>query len=124
MTSLFESMVRARKEHTPWARVNLISFMQEMAYNRPALEGELSSHELLQFQDVILKVHHRHDVSSGFWWTINWTDAEGQRREESSQYFDLVCWRAVEAEMQARDRVERISKKKKAEGEPDLDKTA
>lgn len=99
MTSLFDTQVANRRKQTQWARINLLAFMREMAYNAP-FEANIWEHE------VVLKVHKRHDVSSRMWWTLEWTGADEQRHSVDSQDFDLLLWRAAEMESQIQERVD------------------
>jgi len=100
MTSLFESLVRARRENAPWARISLVAFMTEMIMNE-AVEG---------VSEVTLSVQYRHEVASRRWWTISWVGEDGKRHEESAQELDLCMWRAVEREIQVREEIERKEK--------------
>lgn len=95
MTSMFDTRVRERREATPWARVDVKAFMQEMA-----LEGGLNP----DAPEVTLTCRYRPDVASRLWWTLEWTGEDGQRHTAGSQDFRLLLWRAAEAEMQARAR--------------------
>jgi hypothetical protein len=100
MTGVFESLVRARRENAPWAKINLVAFMVEMSMNGPGNE-------------VTLTVRHRPEVLSRRWWTITWVGEDKQRHEESAQELDLCMWRAVERELQIEEEV-----KKKENGGP------
>ena len=101
MTTLFDSDVRIRRNHTPWATMRVQAFMKEMAYNifqgdkRDAIENR-----------VILECHYRHQVASSFWWTITWTGEDGQRHSAEAQELDLCLWRAAEIEMRIRRKIE------------------
>lgn len=90
MTGVFESLVRARRENAPWAKINPVAFMVEMSMNGPGSE-------------VTLTVRNRPEVLSRRWWTISWVGEDKQRHEESAQELDLCMWRAVEREIQAQE---------------------
>lgn len=98
MSSLFDSAVYVRRNHTPWATISVFRFLKDMCFNDD------------QNRNMSLSVHHRPDVASRFWWTINWTGADGERHEQSAQELDLCLWRAVEAELQIEERLETSQK--------------
>lgn len=107
VSSLFDTEVRERRLHTPWAKMGLVHFMKEMALNVPYGDDvNVFDHE------VVLKVHYRHAVASRFWWSLEWTGEDGERHLVDSQEFDLLLWRAAEAEMRVREK-----QKKKEEAE-------
>lgn len=87
------TLVRERRNATPWASMNLHAFMHDMALNGQAL--------------VSLTCVYRPDVASRFWWTVEWTDEQGEKHEASAQELDLCLWRAAEKELQARQRIEK-----------------
>jgi hypothetical protein len=87
MTSMFESAVYARARQTPWARVDPIRFMRDMALES---DGET----------VGLTVNYRHSVASRFWWTISWAGPDGERHEAEAQTLDRCLWRAAEIQLQ------------------------
>ncbi len=88
MGSLFDSKVYQRRNETPWAVMNLAAFIKDMAIN-----GQSS---------VTLTCCYRPDVASRFWYTIEWTDDNGEKHSASAQELDLCLWRAAEIELQAR----------------------
>jgi len=87
MTSLFESRVYQREKHTPWARIDLIRFMKEMA---------LSADK----ETVSLHVIYRPSVASRFWWVLSWIGPDGERYEAEAQHLDKCLWRAAEIQLQ------------------------
>ena len=101
MTSMFDSNVRARREHTPWARVSLRAFLRDVVFNTTddATPEECEEHA------VQLSVRYRPSVSSRLWWVLSWRAADGQWHTVQSQDFDLLLWRAAEVEL-ACDQVE------------------
>lgn len=99
MTSLFDTAVRNRRQATPWARVDALRFLKEMALNATA-EGQ--GNDL----SATISVEYRPDVASRFWWTVTWVSADGIRGSVSSQELDLCLWRAAEVEERCRQRVE------------------
>jgi len=99
MTTLFDSDVRLRRTHTPWARISISAFMKEMALNVP-YDTNYWEHQ------AILKVHYRHSVASRFWWSLEWTGEDGERHSVDSQELDLLFWRAAEMEMRIRKKIE------------------
>lgn len=98
MSSLFDSSVSRRRNETPWARMNFVAFARDMATNGFSSGAPVSN-------AVELTCTYRHDVSSGFWWAIRWTCADGERRLAESQEFDLCLWRAAEMELEIEARV-------------------
>jgi hypothetical protein len=96
---MFDTAVRERRQHTPWARINLVAFMREMLWNAP-YESDVREHA------TVLRVSARPSVASREWWTLEWTTATGQRGHVEAQYVDLLLWRAAEHEMQQREREE------------------
>ena len=107
MTSMFDSNVRDRRDHTPWAIMSLSAFIRDMA-----LMGGSQAEERVNCP-VTLTCHYRHSVASRFWWTIQWTDEHGEKHEASAQELDLCLWRAAEMELRVRKRQE----KPESEGE-------
>jgi hypothetical protein len=105
---MFDTDVYQRKNHTPWARMNLFSFMKEMALNKP--DDTIES--------VKIEVVYRHSVASRFWWRITWWSEEGTLCQTEGQELDLCLWRAAEMEMRIRRRleIERKTQNKKEEG--------
>ena len=109
MTSMFDSNVRDRRDHTEWAVMSLTAFMKDMA-----LSGNSQTEERATCP-VTLTCHYRHSVASRFWWTVTWTDEQGEKHEASAQELDLCLWRAAEMEIRARKRQEKqISKGEQA----------
>ncbi len=102
MTTLFDTDVRLRRNHTPWAKMGLVHFMREMALNVPYGDN-VSPFD----HEVVLKVHYRHAVASRFWWSLEWTGEDEKRHAVDSQEFDLLLWRAAELEMKIRERMKR-----------------
>ncbi len=98
MTSMFESAVYVRERQTPWARVSLLSFIQEMVWN--GADQPLDN-------PVSLTAHYRHDVSSRIWYSLEWTGADGERHSVEAQSFDKLLWRAAEREMQTQERMKK-----------------
>lgn len=103
MTSMFDSMVRARREHTPWAHISLTALMKELAE-----EGE---------QNVTLTCTYDYKQVTRCWWTLEWTDEAGQKHSVGSQQYDLCLWRAAEMVMQQREREARKVEHEQAEAE-------
>lgn len=99
MSSLYDTDVRNRREHTPWANVNAFRFMREMALN---VDDTKPRYE----QAAVLSVHSRPDVASRFWWTMEWTGTDGERHSVSAQDLDLCLWRAAESETRIMERLE------------------
>ena len=101
MTSMFDSNVRDRRDHTEWAVMSLTAFMKDMALTGGSqMAGQVT-------YPVTLTCHYRHSVASRFWWTIQWTDEQGEKHEASAQELDLCLWRAAEMEIRARKRQEK-----------------
>ena len=97
MSSMFDSQVRDRRDHTPWARVDVQRFMIHAGWN--GTDNPLE-------QGAVLSVHYRPSVASRMWWRLEWTGEDGQRHNVEAQELELLLWRAAEAEMQARARRE------------------
>ena len=95
MTSMFDSNVRDRRNHTPWATISLTGFMRDVAVNT------------INFEKVTLTCQWRHSVASRYWWTLQWVDAQGEKHEASAQELDHCLWRAAEMELRARKRQEK-----------------
>lgn len=87
MSSLFDSRVYQRRNETPWAVVSLSAFMREMMF-----QGK-----------VTFSCGHRPSVASRQWYTIEWTDENGDRRIAEAQEWDLCLWRAAQIELQVRE---------------------
>lgn len=77
-----------------WMTPTPFAFMKSMT-----MESETS-------EPAVLTVQYRHDVASRYWWTLEWTDADGQKRSESAQTIELLFERAIKAEMTVRERIE------------------
>jgi len=101
---MFDTDVRCRRNHTPWARMNGIQFMKEMAVNVPEA-GNHRDHR------AVLSVVYRPDVASRFWWTVEWTSENGERMSADAQELDLCLWRAAEFEMKAQAKLRREKEK-------------
>jgi 3-mercaptopyruvate sulfurtransferase SseA len=76
--------------------INSVRFMLDMAAQLGNSDDE----------PVVLECKHRPDVASRFWWTIEWTGADGQRHIQAAQELTLCLWRAAENEMQVERQVE------------------
>jgi hypothetical protein len=55
---------------------------------------------------VILRATYRGDVASRMWFELEWTGEDEERHSVQSQEFDLLLWRAAQAELQARQDAE------------------
>lgn len=99
MTSMFDSSVYQRRKYTPWARMSLMAFANEMLFN---------GCNLTEDQDVSfnLKITPRKDVDTGKWFEVSWISCDGQRRCACSKELDLCLYRAAEIELNARKKVE------------------
>jgi len=97
VSSLFDSNVRSRRNHTPWAKMSLMMFAKEMALNC----GCCCKDRMTGDHGFRLNVEYRASVASGFWFTVEWCGSGGQRLSVSSQELDLALWRAAEAETEA-----------------------
>jgi hypothetical protein len=85
MSSWFDSEVYQLQHQIDFVRPETIPFMKHLA-------------QCNQENEVTLIVSDRHDVSSGFWWTLRWTDHDGEPHAVGSQYLDLCFWRALHVE--------------------------
>ena len=106
MSSLFESKVRDRRNHTEWAMMGLSAFMRDMAVSggSQAISGQERPPEGHVSYPVKLTCQYRHSVASRFWWSIEWTDEQGIERRAEAQELDLCLWRAAEIELQVREK--------------------
>jgi len=95
MSSLFDTEVYLRRNHTPWASVNFLHFVKDMVWNGSGdpLENE-----------VVFRARYRHDVSSRVWFELTWSGEDGERHTAEAQDFGLLLWRASEIEMKAREK--------------------
>lgn len=100
MSSLFESQVRSRRNHTPWARMSLLTFAKEMALNCGCSCKDKTKGE----HGFRLDVAYRPSVASGFWFTVSWCGLEGDRIMAESMELDLALWRAAEIQLEAQRR--------------------
>jgi hypothetical protein len=99
MGSWFDTRVRNRREHTPFASIGLLSFIRRVIGNKP-YDAPAYEHT------VVLTVASRPDVASRLWYEIEWTGPDGKRLQASSQEFDLLMWRAAETELTAEQKEE------------------
>jgi len=98
MSSLFDTEVSQRRNHTPWASMNFLAFVRDIVWN--------GSDEPLK-NEVIFKARYRPDVSSRTWFELEWTGEDGERHSAEAQDFGLLLWRAAEIEMKAKPKVVR-----------------
>lgn len=92
MSSLFDTLVRNRRNHTKWARMSARAFMEEMVWNGAAKKiGD-------QAVPVSVSVVYRPDVASRMWFTVTWPSENGDVLEASAQELELALWRAAEME--------------------------
>lgn len=101
MSKMFDSKVYDRRHHTPWAVVSLTRFIEHAIWQLRGDDDPLD-------HEVVLRCRHRPDVASRKWYTLEWTDAEGNRAEVSSQRYDLLLWRACQREADAKQRAEGV----------------
>ena len=94
MSSLFDTEVYLRRNHTPWASVNFLHFVKDMVFN--ASSDDLNA--------VVFRAGYRHDVASRVWFELSWTGKDGERYTVEAQDFGLLLWRAAEIEMKAREK--------------------
>ena len=109
MSSLFDSNVRDRRNHTEWAVMSLTAFMKDMAISGGSLA--ISGQERRPGEHVNCPVRltcqYRHSVASRYWWTIEWADELGIEHRAEAQELDLCLWRAAEMELQVRKKEEK-----------------
>ncbi len=96
MSSMFDSNVRDRRNHTEWAVMSFTAFMKDMAINANRDIGERTN------PPVTLSCRYRPDVASRFWYSVHWTDERGHEHTAEAQELDLCLWRAAEMEIRAR----------------------
>lgn len=113
MSSMFDTNVYNRRQHTPWAAVNFMAFAKEMTENGAAADAKLAEQEGISLRnyhsaknDFVLIVQPRPDVSSRFWFIAKWTGEDGRRHQVEAQYFDLCMWRAAQVELDIQKRLE------------------
>jgi hypothetical protein len=93
MSSSFDTAVRNRREHTPWARISLSAFLREAAWNgAPTKAGE-------EARSASISVAYRGDVASRLWWTVRWVGEDGEEHRAEAQELELALWRASEIEL-------------------------
>lgn len=104
MSTMFESAVRDRRAHTPWARMSAAGFMADMIWheveptNSKAAEA-FETRDGSKYLAVVLSVRYRPDVVTRRWWILEWTGADGEQHFADGQELDLVLWRAAELEL-------------------------
>ncbi len=98
MGSWFDSKVYQRRRANEWMSVNLLDFARDVSDNTWGLDNPPRD-------DVILTIAPRPDVASRYWYTLEWTAADGTRRSVSSQEYGLMLWRAAVTEEDARAEV-------------------
>lgn len=110
----FPDQVRERRNHTPWAEIDLRSFARLMAVNggradakNARRDGAEPSRYSSGKNDFLLKVEPRPGTDSGVWYTVRWTGVDGLRHHQAGQNLDNVLWKAAQAEMDARERAGR-----------------
>jgi hypothetical protein len=84
MSTIFDSSVYQMRKNAPFAAPQMGKFIEAVAIESP-------DHE-----PAILTVQYRHSVASRLWWTLEWTDQAGQKREVSAQEWPLCVWRAIQ----------------------------
>ena len=106
MSSLFDTAVYNRKNHTPWTGINLLEFARDMAVQGSDVDDVLAQSEGIQRRnyhsgknDFLLIVQYRNEVSSRFWFTAKWTGADGKRHQAEAQTIELCMWRAAQIEL-------------------------
>jgi hypothetical protein len=104
VSSLFDSAVYQRRKQTPWARMALLAFAHEMAYNEQTHTSGGTKLDEPRPGHVTVTITYRHDVSSRFWYEIEWIDEEGRVCSTASQDFDLMLWRAAQHVLAAREK--------------------
>lgn len=102
MSSLFESRVRERRHHTPWTELNVDEMLADLTLNNPSQAP------------ATLTCEYRHSVSTRFWWTLDWTGADGQAYRADAQTLQVCLWRAAEREVSIRARLHMLSQIKEA----------
>ena len=96
MSSLFDTEVYQRRNHTPWASVNFLHFVRDMVWNGGGKDP-------LKDQ-VVFRARYRHDVASRVWFSLEWTGEDGERHNAEAQDFGLLLWRAAEIEMKVKEK--------------------
>lgn len=84
MSTLFDSQVNALRDSIPFVHPSATEFMRALS----AEEGE-----------VILRCASLPEVASRYWWTITWTDIDGQEHQAAAQTLNLCMWRAIQLHM-------------------------
>lgn len=114
MGSWFDTEVYQRSKHTPWASVNLHSFISEMLYNEQTQKWGQPLDEPKR-GEVVLRVVYRPDVASRQWFTLQWVGSDGDLAEVQAQRFDLLMWRAAQTEIKTQDKLARDRAKQTGE---------
>jgi hypothetical protein len=98
MSSWFDSEVYQLRNQIDWVAPQTMRFIKFLA-------------QCQDQADVVLKCHYRGSVASRFWWTLSWTDDDGEDHQVSSQEIDLCMWRAIHVE-RIRERQRRWTERK------------
>lgn len=98
MSSIFDSEVYQRRNHTPWTQISLHDFIKEMLYNDYDAEAN-------QDTGVILECKYNSRMDTRKMWTLTWTGEDGKRHSVWSKHYYLVLWRAAQMELNTRQRV-------------------
>lgn len=95
---MFDSRVYELRNQIEFARPGLVQFMKTMALNEPSEQTkEQASHGAFEFfGGVRLECGSRPDVSSRYWWTIEWIGVDGETYRVMAQDLDLALWRAIQ----------------------------
>jgi len=109
MSRIFDSLVYARRRHTPWSRMSLLDFAKDVCLRhleKPAIERCFE-----------LRVFYREDVVSKFWFDISWTGPTGEQLSTCGESLDLALYRAAETEIQAQRLADEERRSKKVSSE-------
>ncbi len=85
MSSMFETEVYQRENHTPFTRISVTELMKTLAMEIPE-GGE---------KEITLSVRYRHAVASRFWWALSWVDKNGDTRTMEAQTLEKCLWRVA-----------------------------
>jgi hypothetical protein len=104
MSRIFDSLVYARRPHTPWSRMSLLDFAKDVCLRhleKPAIERCFE-----------LRMFYRADVATRYWFDVSWSGPNGERLSASGQSLDLALFRAAEIEIQAQRLADEERRKK------------
>ena len=92
-----DEQIRKRRAFLPWGIINLPRFIQDVI-------GSAIAKGLKPMGEVYLelKILARPDIDSGFVYELSWLSADGTQQSVRAANWELLLFRAAEAELQTR----------------------